>query len=120
MASDAEQGLSLAREVDPDLLILDIMLPKLDGFEVCLILRRQSDVPILVLTGKAEENDQAVRLDLDVEDYVVKPFSMRGLLAILRAMLRCPREIVESRQNAHRFLRASDRTMDGTGHGGLP
>ena len=115
-ASDGEQGLSLAREANPDLIILDIMLPKLDGFEVCRILRRQSDVPILMLTARAEEIDRVVGLELGADDYVVKPFSMRELLARVRAMLRRPRETLESGQNAHKFLRAGDLTIDLTSH----
>ena len=87
-AADGERGLAMAREVDPDLIILDIMLPSVDGLEVCRTLRRRSDVPILMLTAKAEEIDRVVGLELGADDYVVKPFSMRELVARAKAMLR--------------------------------
>ena len=87
-AIDGEQGLESARESQPDLIILDVMLPVLDGFEVCRILRRETDVPILMLTAKGEEIDRVVGLELGADDYVVKPFSMRELGARVRAMLR--------------------------------
>ena len=87
-ATDGERGLAMAREFDPDLIILDIMLPSVDGLEVCRTLRRRSDVPILMLTAKAEEIDRVVGLELGADDYVVKPFSMRELVARAKAMLR--------------------------------
>ena len=87
-AADGERGLAMAREFDPDLIILDIMLPRVDGLEVCRVLRRRSDVPILMLTAKAEEIDRVVGLELGADDYVVKPFSMRELVARAKAMLR--------------------------------
>ena len=87
-ASDGESGLSAARESRPDLLLLDLMLPVLDGLEVCRILRREMTVPILMLTAKAEEVDKVVGLELGADDYVTKPFSMRELLARVRALLR--------------------------------
>ena len=87
-AGDGEKGLEIAREANPDLIILDIMLPKLDGFEVCRILRRESTIPILMLTAKAEEVDRVVGLELGADDYVTKPFSMRELLARVKALLR--------------------------------
>lgn len=92
IAEDGEQGLESARQIDPDLIILDIMLPKLDGFEVCRILRRDTDIPILILTAKGEEVDRVVGLELGADDYVVKPFSMRELMARVKAMLRRPRQ----------------------------
>ena len=90
-ATDGEEGLRKAAREDPDLLVLDVMLPVLDGFEVCRIVRRDSDVPILFLTAKDQEMDRVVGLELGADDYVVKPFSMRELLARVRAMLRRPR-----------------------------
>ena len=90
-ATDGEEGLRKAENEAPDLLILDVMLPVLDGFEVCRIVRRDSDVPILFLTAKDQEMDRVVGLELGADDYVVKPFSMRELLARVRAMLRRPR-----------------------------
>ena len=87
-AMDGEQGLELARQMEPSFIILDIMLPKMDGIEVCRILRRESNVPILMLTAKSEEIDRVVGLELGADDYVTKPFSMRELLARTKAILR--------------------------------
>ena len=87
-AEDGENGLALARSEKPDLVILDVMLPKLDGFEICRILRRESDVRILMLTARGEEIDRVVGLELGADDYVTKPFSNRELMARVRNMLR--------------------------------
>ena len=87
-ASDGEQALEVARKEKPDLIVLDIMLPKLDGFEVCRILRKEMTVPILMVTAKADETDKIVGLEIGADDYMTKPFSMRELLARVRAMLR--------------------------------
>jgi len=94
-AGDGEKGLELAREAKPDLVILDIMLPKLDGLEVCRILRRETTIPILMLTAKAEEVDRVVGLELGADDYVSKPFGMRELLARVKALLRRSRPTPE-------------------------
>jgi two-component system OmpR family response regulator len=88
MASDGAKGLETARINKPDLVILDVMLPKLDGFEVCRILRKETTVPILMLTARTEETDRVVGLEVGADDYVTKPFSMRELMARVRAMLR--------------------------------
>ena len=87
-ASDGVQGLDLARSAQPDLLILDVMLPRLDGLSVCRMLRRESSVPILMLTARSDEVDRIAGLELGADDYVVKPFSLGELLARVRAMLR--------------------------------
>ena len=87
-ASDGVEALDVARDKKPDLIVLDVMLPKLDGFEVCRILRREMTVPILMLTAKASETDKVVGLELGADDYMTKPFSMREFLARIRAMLR--------------------------------
>jgi two-component system OmpR family response regulator len=87
-ASDGVEALDVARDNKPDLIVLDVMLPKLDGFEVCRILRREMTVPILMLTAKASETDKVVGLELGADDYMTKPFSMREFLARIRAMLR--------------------------------
>ena len=87
-ATDGADALQVARSERPDLIVLDIMLPELDGFEVCRILRKETTVPILMLTAKAEEIDKVVGLELGADDYVTKPFSIRELLARVRAMLR--------------------------------
>ena len=87
-AADGVQALEAARKEKPDLIILDIMLPKMSGFEVCRILRKEMTVPILMLTAKDDEIDKIAGLDLGADDYMTKPFSMRELLARVRAMLR--------------------------------
>jgi DNA-binding response OmpR family regulator len=87
-AADGETALNAARREKPDLLVLDLMLPKLSGLEVCRILRREMTVPILILTARAEEIDKIVGLEVGADDYVTKPFSLRELLARVRAMLR--------------------------------
>ena len=87
-ASDGERALEVARKEKPDLLILDIMLPKMNGFEVCRILRKEMTIPILMLTAKADETDKIVGLEIGADDYMTKPFSMRELMARVRAMLR--------------------------------
>ena len=87
-AVDGVQALEGARTEKPELIILDIMLPKLDGFEVCRILRKETTVPILMLTAKGEEIDKVVGLEIGADDYVTKPFSLRELLARIRAILR--------------------------------
>jgi len=87
-ASDGVQALDVARSGRPDLVILDIMLPGIDGLEVCRILRGEMTVPILMLTARTDEVDRVVGLEIGADDYVTKPFSMRELLARVRAMLR--------------------------------
>jgi DNA-binding response OmpR family regulator len=87
-AADGESGLSAARANRPDLILLDLLLPALDGLEVCRILRREMTTPILMLTAKTDEIDKVVGLELGADDYVTKPFSMRELLARVRALLR--------------------------------
>ena len=87
-AEDGAQGLKLAREASPDLIILDLMLPELDGLSVCRMLRRDSDTPIIMLTARGTEMDRITGLETGADDYVVKPFSLGELLARVRANLR--------------------------------
>ncbi|HPH95847.1 MAG TPA: response regulator transcription factor [Anaerolineaceae bacterium] len=87
-AADGQSALSMARHEKPDLVILDLLLPVMDGREVCRILRRESDVPIIMLTALGEEVDQITGLELGADDYITKPFSLRALVARVRAMLR--------------------------------
>jgi two-component system OmpR family response regulator len=87
-AIDGLEAVEAARREKPELIILDIMLPEMGGFEVCRILRKDMTVPILMLTAKAEETDKIVGLEIGADDYMTKPFSMRELLARIRAMLR--------------------------------
>ena len=88
VAGDGATALSLARQERPDLVILDVMLPQMDGFEVCRVLRQESAVPILMLTARDEELDKVLGLELGADDYLTKPFSMRELQARVKAMLR--------------------------------
>jgi DNA-binding response OmpR family regulator len=92
IAWNGEQALTLANAERPDLIILDLMLPKIDGIEVCRILRKASDVPIIMLTAKDEEIDRVLGLELGADDYVVKPFSVRELLARVKTVLRRTRQ----------------------------
>ena len=87
-AADGRSALQVARRERPDLILLDVMLPGLDGLEVCRILRQEMNVPILMLTARAEEVDRVVGLEVGADDYVTKPFSMRELLARVKAALR--------------------------------
>jgi DNA-binding response OmpR family regulator len=87
-AYDGQQALELARQVNPAFVILDLMLPLIDGWEVCRRLRQSSDVPILMLTARGEEVDRVSGLTLGADDYVVKPFSPRELVARVKAILR--------------------------------
>jgi two-component system OmpR family response regulator len=95
-AGDGVEGLRLARDKRPALVILDLMLPGMDGIDVCRRLRSQSTVPILILTAKSDEVDKIVGLEVGADDYMTKPFSVRELLARVRALLRR----VEMEQNA--------------------
>ena len=94
-ADDGLTALDVAREEQPDLIVLDLMLPRLDGFEVCRILRSETSVPILMLTARADEVDRVVGLEVGADDYLTKPFSMRELLARVKALLRRVRLIRE-------------------------
>lgn len=95
-AGDGQSALTLARREKPDLVILDLMLPQMDGREVCRILRRESDVPIIMLTALSEEIDQVTGLEIGADDYITKPFSVRALVARVRALLRRTRSEVKA------------------------
>ena len=88
VAYDGEEALEHARAFYPDLVVLDLMLPKLDGLEVCRLLRCQGSVPIIMLTAKGDEMDRLVGLNLGADDYIAKPFSPRELVARVKAVLR--------------------------------
>ena len=88
-ALDGEAGLQLARTADPDLILLDVMLPKLDGFSICRQLREGGvSTPIIMLTAREEENDKVFGLEAGADDYITKPFSMRELMARVKANIR--------------------------------
>ncbi|MCX8025358.1 MAG: response regulator, partial [Thermanaerothrix sp.] len=88
LAGDGQAALNVARRIRPDLIILDIMLPGMDGFEVCRILRQEMTTPVLMLTARDDEIDRVVGLEVGADDYLTKPFSMRELLARVKALLR--------------------------------
>lgn len=92
---DGETALEMARRIRPDLIILDIMLPGVDGYEVCRILRQDMNTPVLMLTARDDEIDRVVGLEVGGDDYMTKPFSMRELLAQVKAMLRRVRLVRE-------------------------
>jgi len=94
-AADGLTALEVARRDRPDLIVLDVMLPGLDGFEVCRTLRREMNVPILMLTARADEVDRVVGLEVGADDYLTKPFSMRELMARVKALLRRVRLVRE-------------------------
>lgn len=87
-AYDGEEGLAKVYTVDPDLILLDIMIPNVDGFQVCKKIRETSNVPIIMLTAKEEEVDKVLGLELGADDYMTKPFGMRELIARIKANIR--------------------------------
>ncbi|MGB9776016.1 MAG: response regulator [Anaerolineae bacterium] len=115
-ATDGWTAVETARRERPDLVILDIILPGIDGFEVCRILRRESAVPILMLTARTDEVDKVVGLEVGADDYVTKPFSMRELLARVKALLRRERmlreELAAARAEGRERWTFGDLTID--------
>jgi two-component system response regulator MprA len=110
VANDGSEGLLIARDAPPDLVVLDLMLPGLDGLEVCRRLRSANDVPILVLTARGTVSDRIAGLDSGADDYMVKPFSIDELLARVRALLRRKSPPEET------ALQFADVTMDTRSH----
>jgi two-component system alkaline phosphatase synthesis response regulator PhoP len=107
-ATNGQEALFAAREEKPDLILLDIMMPEMDGYEFIRVFSRESEIPIILLTAKLEESDRVVGLELGADDYVTKPFGMRELLARIRAVLR---RVGKSAPPAE-ALRAADVTLD--------
>ncbi|HEX6032778.1 MAG TPA: response regulator [Anaerolineales bacterium] len=87
-AADGDAALQLAKESKPDLILLDLMIPEVDGLDVCRELRKSSNVPIIMITARGEEVDRVVGLEIGADDYVTKPFSVRELMARVKAVLR--------------------------------
>lgn len=106
-ARTGPEGLSAARREKPDLVVLDLMLPEMDGLDVCRALRRESDVPIIMLTARVEETDKLIGLELGADDYITKPFSPRELVARVRVVLRRA-----SGDPASEVIRAGEVTLD--------
>ncbi len=111
-AGDGDTALSVARRDKPDLIVLDLMLPGMDGLDVCRVLRRESDVPIIMLTARSEESDQLIGLELGADDYITKPFSPRALVARVRAVLRR----VQGGTRQPGVIHAGDLKIDLEGH----
>ncbi len=109
---DGLSALEAARRLKPDLIILDIMLPKMDGFEVARILRKELTTAILMLTARDDEIDRVVGLEVGADDYLTKPFSMRELLARVKAQLRRTRMLREEMGKAQAQLRCPARNFD--------
>ncbi|MBP7691178.1 MAG: response regulator transcription factor [Anaerolineales bacterium] len=109
-AADGVAGLQLAREQNPDLILLDLMLPELDGLSLCRLLRRDSSVPIIMVTARGTEMDRITGLETGADDYVVKPFSLGELLARVRANLR--RAHADDRAAAATRLTAGTLTLE--------
>ena len=111
-ASEGVTALAAARREQPDLVVLDLNLPGMDGLDVCRTLRKESDIPIIMLTARVEETDRLIGLELGADDYITKPFSPRELVARVRAVLR--RTGGEARQAD--ILRAADLEINLAGH----
>jgi DNA-binding response OmpR family regulator len=114
VARDGEEALDKARQEEPDLIILDLMLPRVDGLEVCRALRRERDVAIIMLTALDAEVDRVVGLELGADDYVVKPFSVRELMARVRSVLR--RAAPRPEETALEVTRTGAFTVDAARH----
>jgi len=111
-AGDGQEALFVARHEKPDLILLDIMMPEMGGYEFMRIYTREADTPIIVLTAKLEESDKVLGLELGADDYVTKPFSPRELTARVRAVLRR----LEKKPVAQDILRVADIVLDRVGH----
>lgn len=108
VANTGKAALAMNRSEKPDLIVLDLGLPEMDGLEVTRTLRKDSNTPIIMLTARGEESDKLVGLELGADDYIVKPFSPKELVARVRAVLRR----AESDQSASEMIRAADLTLD--------
>jgi DNA-binding response OmpR family regulator len=112
-ARDGEEALERFAAADVDLVLLDVMLPKLDGLEVCRRLRTSSAVPIIMLTARDDEVDKVLGLELGADDYITKPFSIRELRSRIRAVLRRATQLSERRDDARAAIRVHGLTIDG-------
>lgn len=111
-AKDGREALFVARQAKPDLIVLDLMMPEMDGYDFIRVHRSERDTPIIVLTAKVEESDRVLGLELGADDYVTKPFSPRELVARVRAVLRRTGQKAPEAE----LLRVADITLDRTGH----
>lgn len=108
VATDGMAALEVARRERPDIIVLDVMLPRLDGYEVCRVLRQEMSVPILMLTARTDEVDKVVGLEVGADDYMTKPFGMRELTARIKALLRRVRLTREELAHAGATVPAAD------------
>lgn len=113
-AYDGDQGLRMSREVSADIVVLDVMLPRLDGMELCRIIRRETDIPIIMLTAKGEEIDRVLGLELGADDYLTKPFSVRELIARVKNILR--RASFNHEHASKEVIASRDLTVNLTSH----
>ena len=111
-AYDGAEGLRCALEEAPDLILLDVMLPEMDGFEVCRRVRAEKDTPIIMLTAREEETDKVMGLELGADDYITKPFSMRELMARVRANIRRRSLDLNARASVGTLLTAGALTIE--------
>ncbi len=111
-AENGNTAVAIARADKPDLIVLDLNLPGMDGLDVCRLLRRESDVPIIMLTARVEETDRLIGLELGADDYIVKPFSPKELVARVRAVLRR----VQGGLHQPGIIRTGDLEIDLQGH----
>ncbi len=111
LAHDGLKGLELFRTFEPDMVLLDLMLPELDGLEVCKTIRQSSQVPIIMLTAKGEESDKVIGLELGADDYIPKPFGLKELHARMRAVMRRHDKPAETAQSLIQMRRFSLNLM---------
>ena len=115
-ATDGETGLELAQTKEVDLILLDLMLPGMNGMEICKIIRQQSSVPIIMLTAKEGEIDRVLGLELGADDYVTKPFSMRELLARIKTVLKRTVASGTGMLDTPKVIRIGELQIDLLGH----
>jgi len=112
VAADGREALHMVGETSPDLILLDLMIPEVDGLDVCRELRKTSDVPIIMITARGEEIDRVVGLELGADDYVTKPFSVRELMARVKAVLRRVQPEEEPKATSNLLRGPGDMQMD--------
>ena len=111
-AHDGAEALEVARQLRPDVLVLDVLMPKMDGFMVCRELRKDSNMPIIMLSAKTEEFDRLLGLELGADDYITKPFSGREVVARIKAVLRRLHDITDEKSNTHLVVDNLDIDMN--------
>lgn len=115
-AFDGPTALIKAQEIKPDIILLDVMLPGIDGLSVCREIRKNSQVPIIMLTARDAETDKIIGLEIGADDYVVKPFSPREVMARIRAILRRVNPVQQEQHHSREVLRCGDISLDLVNH----